>query len=88
MRAFVLAHVDQFRRFFDRAKRRLDCCVGFADKSYHGPVRARPGINIEQRHAIHRFNHIGNLPNNIQIAPFRKIRHALDQFLHITSADY
>jgi hypothetical protein len=47
VRAFVLPHVDQFRRFFNPAKRRFDCGIRITDKSDHRPVRARAGIDIE-----------------------------------------
>ena len=78
MRSFVLGHVDQFRRFFDTPKRGLNCNIRITNKSHHCPVCARPSINIEQRHAIDRLNRIGNLPNHILVAAFRKIRHTFD----------
>ena len=75
-------HIDEFGRLLDSAKCGFHCSLGTAHKSYHGPIRTRAGIDIEQRNAFHGPNRVGDLPNHIQIAAFRKIRHALDQFLH------
>ena len=82
MRAFMSAHVDQLRRLFDAAKGSFHRRFRIPDKRHHRPIRTRARIDIEQRNALYRFNCIGNLPNSIQIAPLRKIRHALDQVLH------
>ena len=64
--------------FLIRAKCRFHCGIEITDKRHHRPVRARPGIDIEQRNAIDRLNRIGNLPNDILVASLRKIRHAFD----------
>jgi hypothetical protein len=78
MRAFLFPHIDQFRRFSNPAKGGLYGGIRIADKSHYRSIRARAGIDIEQRNTIDRLNHISDLPNNIVVTPLRKIRHALD----------
>jgi len=78
----MFAHVDQFGRLFDSAKGRFHRGIRTAHKRHHRSVRTRARIDIEQRNAVHRFNGIGDLPNDLQIAPLRKIRHAFNQLSH------
>ena len=78
MRALVLAHVDQFRRFLNSAKRRFNGGFRTADKSDNRTIRGRARIDIEQRNALSRLNGVGDLSNHILIAPFRKVRYTLD----------
>ena len=56
MRAFLFAHVDQLRRFLNSTKRRFNRRVRIAGEGDHSAIRARAGIDIEQRNAIDRFN--------------------------------
>ena len=83
MCAFVFPHVNDFRCLLDGAERGLHRAFRTADKGHNRPVGGCSRIDIEQSNAIHRFNRAGDLSNDIQIAPFRKIRDAFDQFLHI-----
>ena len=78
----MFAHIDELGCFFYSPKSGLYHSVRTADKCHHRAVRACARIDIEQRNTLYRFNRIRDLPNDIRIAPFREIRHALDQFLH------
>jgi hypothetical protein len=88
VRAFVSAHVDQLCGLFDPAKRRFHRRFRIPDERHNRPVRARARIDIEQRNALYGFNCIGDLPNDLQIAALRKIRHALNQFSHGSAASW
>ena len=82
MCSFVFAHVDQLGRLLNPAKGAFHRRLRSADKRHDRTVSGCAGIDIEQRHSFRGFNRICDLPNNVRVAAFRKIGHALDQLLH------
>jgi hypothetical protein len=52
VRAFVFAHINQFRRFLNPAKRAFHRGFRAPNKSYNGAVGRYAGINIQQRHPV------------------------------------
>ena len=82
MRAFVFAHVDEFRCFLNSAEGSFHRRFRTACERNNGAVRACTGVHVKQRDSFHRFNCCGDLANDIQVAALGEIGHAFDESLH------
>ena len=77
--AVVLAHVDEPGGFLHCPERGFDHRFRRSDEGDHRAVGGLARIDIQQRDALDSFDFVGDLLDDVQIAPFAEIGHALDE---------
>ena len=77
--AVVAAHVDGLGRRPPGPHRRLDDGVGRPDEGDHGAVGAPAGVDVEQRHLLHRRDGLGQAADDRRVAAFGEVGDALEQ---------
>jgi hypothetical protein len=63
----------------NRGYGRVEDGRGLPDHGHHGAVRRRARIDVEQLHAVRRFDRVGNLLDHGQVAPLAEVGDALHQ---------
>ena len=78
MCSVVLAHVDELASLCHSVEGCLYNGFRFAHEGHHRTVGSLTRVNVKQFHTFHSLYGVGNLLDNIQIAAFTEIWHALD----------
>ena len=79
MFALVLAHIDQFGSLL--MARKAACTTGSGSPTKVTTVRlvALSGVDVEQLDAFYAFDFVGNLFDDVHVAPFAEVGHAFDE---------